>query len=181
MRRLLIVAASLAALAWPVTAAHAHSSLLDGSPGPGDSVAPGSTVIALEFDNVDPDGEHQVAVLDAEDDPLRVSSPQAQQGRLICARTEELEPGVHAVEYSVTSGDGHVIRSRYEFEVAAGGDEVEDFGCDTGALAAPEEAESLGFGLDLPPAVLAIVAVVVVGSAALAVVAVMRSRRGDDV
>lgn len=180
MRRLLILLAGLVALAWPLTAAHAHSSLLDGSPGPGDEIAAGTTTVALEFDDVDPGGEHQIAVLDAEDEPLSVGEPQAQQGRLVCVRTEELRPGVHAVEYSVTSADGHVIRSRYQFEVVEGGAEADDLGCDADALAAPSGAESLGFGLDLPPAVLAIIAVAVVGSAALAVTAVLRSRRAED-
>lgn len=180
MRRLLAALLPMAALVLvSAPAASAHSGLRDGSPGPGDEVAPGARTVALVFEAVDPDGAHTIALLDADDEPLPIGAARVVGGSLVCASVEPMTAGVHAVEYSVTSEDGHLVRGRYLFEVAEGGAEPPELGCASAQLPAPEAGEALGYApSDIPAWVLWTLGGLVVVSGAGAGVAVARSRRG---
>lgn len=131
-------------------AALAHGDLVDGSPGPGDALAPGSERVALAFDELAQDGRALVAVLDADGDPIAVGPAQTTaDARAVCAATAPLETGVHTLEYSVTSNDGDLIRGKYTFEIAVDGDpqdtaDNDDLAaCSDLTLAPPGEAQTL--------------------------------------
>lgn len=145
MRRLLSLLAGAAALtlAAQAPAAHAHGGLEVGSPGPGDTSAAGSTVVALRFDVIAGDRGAFVAVLDAEERPLPVGPAVVVDDRLVCAATAPLEPGVHTIEYAVTDDDGHPQQARYTFEVTNDGDPVDPDACAEQDLPAPGEAMTL--------------------------------------
>ncbi len=123
--------------------ASAHGELVEGAPGPGSTVAPGSEAVQLRFADIDRDRAAQIAVLDADDAPLRVGQVRPASADTVCVRTEGLESGVHTVEYAVPSVDGHVFRGRYAFEVAAGGDPVATPACEGVTLGELGEARTL--------------------------------------
>lgn len=125
------------------TAASAHGDLLEGSPGPGDQVQPGGTVLRLEFADVDGDRPAHVALLDAAGDPLAVGDAISTAKGTVCARSEPLTPGVRTIEYSATSTDGHQLTSRYQFEVSRNGTRTRPQACAGLELAAPGEARTL--------------------------------------
>lgn len=136
MRRLRLLRAPLATLLTTLflgvvmgllaPGALAHGDLVDGTPGPGDSLAPGGEVVALEFDELAEDGRTLIAILDAGGEPIAVGAAQTTaDARVVCASTSPLESGVHTLEYSVTSNDGDLIRGKYSFEVNAEGDSAD--------------------------------------------------------
>lgn len=149
MRRLLLTSLALAllgltALLGPAAApASAHGELVDGSPGPGDDVAVGTTSVRIDFTALDPDQVPLVAVLGTDDEPVAVGEAELADDRTICAVSAPLEAGVHTLEYSVLSDDGDRQRSRYTFEVSDAGDPAEPGACDTLALSEPGEAQTL--------------------------------------
>lgn len=180
-----VLAVVVGLLTWVAPAALAHSGLADGSPGPGDAVAPGGETVGLEFTGVDPDGEHTIALLDAEDRALGTGPAEPAGDTVVCARVAPMETGIHAVEYSVTSDDGHTVQGRYEFEVTADGEAPADLGCDPAQLAAPDDQEAgdqESLGLDTGGVAgwiwWALGAALVV-SALLAVAAIVRSRSAE--
>lgn len=180
----LVLAAALAVvvglLTWAAPAALAHSGLADGSPGPGDAVAPGGETIGLEFTGVDPEGEHTIALLDAEDEALGTGAAEPHGDTVVCARVAPMETGIHAVEYSVTSDDGHTVQGRYEFEVTADGEAPADLGCDPAQLAAPDDQEALGLDTGgVAGWVWWALGAALVVSALLAVAAIVRSRSAE--
>ena len=128
------------ALAGP---ASAHGDLETASPGPGDDVAPGSTVVTLQLPEVDEDAEPLVAITDDDDEPVAVGTAVAVSGDRVCARTDPLTEGVHTLEYAVLSTDGDRATGRYQFEVSSGGDPASAPQCDGAGLAAPGQAETL--------------------------------------
>lgn len=144
MRRLLLrltAAVGVAAvLLVPVTPALAHGGLRDGSPGPGDVVAAGSSLVRLEFLDLAPGESAHVSVLGPDVEPRRVSEAvvvDSGTGSTVCARTEPLELGVHTMQYSVVdAADGREIRN-YQFEVTADGAPT-----DAGACAGVELPEA---------------------------------------
>lgn len=184
MRKLLIGLAAPTLILAGASSAWAHTTLLDGSPGPGDKVAPGAEVIALRFaEPVDPDGDNVIALLDADDKGLPISAAAtATDASYLCARIDALEPGVHTIRYDVTSEDGHPVRGNYEFEVTEGGEQADPMACDVSALGEPADAESLSDQEqdDFPIWAVWLLAGVAVLAAALAAVAVVRSRRESD-
>lgn len=170
MRRLRLLRASLTTLVTSLflgvamglfaPAALAHGDLVDGSPGPGDSLAPGGVVVALEFDELAEDGRALIAILDAGGDPIAVGPAQTTaDATAVCATTDPLEPGVHTLEYSATSDDGDLIRGKYSFEVVAEGDRPDNdltAACSDLSMDPPGEAQTLdemgtgGFPVFLP-------------------------------
>lgn len=143
MRRLLLTLAALAGLLLlAVPPAAAHGDVTGGSPAPGAALAPGTTLLRVDFSGLNGEAPVALALYDDRDRPLRVGDAAA-VGSSLCARTEVLDPGVHTVAYLATGGDGHPVEGRYEFEVARGGEKSDAGSCDAGALAAPEEARTL--------------------------------------
>ena len=170
------------ALAGP---ASAHGDLETASPGPGDDVSAGSTVVTLQMPEVDQDAEPLVALTDAAGDPVAVGSAVAVSGDRVCARTDPLTEGVNTLEYAVLSTDGDRATGRYQFEVSAEGEQVSAPECAEATLSAPGEAETLtdqqGSGTPawvataLVPALVALALV----AGVLVVVRVRRDRRED--
>lgn len=126
MRRLLItlLVVCAGALSAP-TPALAHTTLLRGSPGPGDSVAPGLKVMALTFG----------PLLEPAPDAVRVTGPNGtdvasgasvvvsaggdREGNdTLCLAVDALdEPGTYTVSYSLRSADGDPLESAFQFGV----------------------------------------------------------------
>ncbi len=170
------------ALAGP---AAAHGDLESASPGPGDDVTPGSTVVTLQMPLVDQDATPLVAITDPAGDPVAVGTAVAVSGERVCAETAPLTAGVHTLDYTVPSTDGDRATGRYQFEVSAGGGQVSAPECDEARLSAPEEAETLGemsgggapawVGTALVPGLVALAVV----AGVLVVVRVRRDRRAE--
>ena len=167
------------------TPAMAHTTLIDAGPGKGDEVATGTNLIALKFgEAVQTGGTLDVAVLDPNEDPVAVSDSQvlSTDGSIVCTRVADLEPGVHTVRYEVTAADGHDVRGNYQFTVADGGDAAETLGCEVAPLDEPTQEKSLDNQDqgDFPAWGMWLIGGVVVLTAGLAVIAVVRSRRDED-
>ena len=114
---------------WAATPALAHGGLQDGSPGPGDTVGAGSSVVRLEFLDLAPDQPAFVSVLGPDVEPRRVGEAVVVDGNTVCARTEPLAAGVHTLQYSVADAtDGREIRN-YQFEVTETGSPTEAGAC----------------------------------------------------
>lgn len=151
MRRYVSLARALASavLAGAVAAvaasapAQAHTDLEHASPGPGEQVAPGVSVIALTFSGELAEGG-RVTVTGPAEAPLPAGQPVRVDGDTLCMAVEPLAAGVHAVEYETVFGDGHPISGRYLFEVVAGGT-VADGGGPCQGVALP------AVGADPPP------------------------------
>lgn len=173
------VALALGLVLLLVAPASAHGDLVDGSPGPGDEVAVGTTVLRLEFSELDNDATPLVAVRGPSGDPVAVGKASYGERGTICARSAPLEAGVNTIDYSVRSDDGDRQSGSYTFEVSLSGAEVELAACDPSTLAEPGEAQSIeemGSGT-VPTGVLyglGALAVLVVG---LVVLRVRRDRR----
>lgn len=147
MRRLLLsvavaVLATLAVAGPAAVPAYAHGQLVDGSPGPGDDLAPGGALVRLDFRALDAEGPAHVALLDADDSPLRTGDAVV-TGDTVCARSAPLSEGVHTLEYLVTAEDGHRLTGRYLFEVTADGGAPAVDACKAVDLPAAEEARTL--------------------------------------
>ena len=123
--------------------AAAHGALVDGSPGPGDEVAPRTSVIRLDFASVGESGPAYVALRDAADRPVAVGAARVVGDRTVCARSSALVPGVHTLDYSVVSGDGHRLSGRYRFEVTSPARAADPGSCAGVDLARPGAAETL--------------------------------------
>lgn len=164
------------------TPAMAHTTLIDAGPGKGDEVATGTNLIALKFGEVvQTGGTLDVAVLDSNEDPVAVSDSQvlSTDGSIVCTRVADLEPGVHTVRYEVTAADGHDVRGNYQFTVADGAAAAETLGCEVAPLDEPTQEKSLDDQDqgDFPAWAMWLIGAVVVVTAGLAVVAIVRSRR----
>ena len=171
MRRLLTAAAAVAATLIIAPAAYAHTGLEHGSPGPGDTVRPGGELIALTFERIDSKAPHEIALLDVDEQAQPVGTALAVDNTTVCARVDPLDVGIHAVAYSVTSEDGHLVRGTYEFEVVAGGVRSRPGPCAAAQLApptAPRTIDSLDTrGLPLTVVWISLAACVVVVGAAV--------------
>ncbi len=156
MRRLRLLTAPLAALVIALllggltgflAPAFAHGELVDGSPGPGDALAPGGELVALEFNELAENGRALIAITDSTDEPVAVGAAQTTaDAGAICAATAPLEVGVYRLEYSATSNDGDLIRGSYTYEVVADGDAPANQiteACSDLELQAPGDAETL--------------------------------------
>ena len=172
MRRLLTATAAVATTLIIAPAAYAHTGLERGSPGPGDTVRPGGELIALTFERIDPEASHEIALLDADEQAQPVGAAHAVDDTTVCARVDPLDVGIHAIAYSVTSPDGHLVRGTYEFEVATGGVHSRPGPCGSAQLAAPTAPRTID-SLDTrgPPLTVVwislAVCVVVVGAAVI--------------
>ncbi|MEN8671841.1 copper resistance protein CopC [Nocardioides sp.] len=116
--------------------ASAHGDLVEGSPGPGDEVAVGTTVLRLEFTALDTDGTPLVAMRGPSGDLLPVGTATYGDEQTVCALAAPLETGIHELTYSVVSDDGDRQTGTYSFEVSASGAPSEP-----GACAAPDLEE----------------------------------------
>lgn len=180
MRRLLLsLLAACGILVAAAAAAAAHSDLVDGSPGPGDAVAPGSEVVRLDFDALRADGHALVAVLQDDGDPVPVGEATVVRDRVVCARTAPLSAGVHTVEYLVTLADGHTLTSSYQFEASSGAARAAPGVCTRAAMDDPGEAQTLEQmrAWQLPAWVLVAAGGMAVLSAVAAAVRIVRDRR----
>lgn len=159
MRRLLsrplaglagVVAAGTLVLAVAAPAS-AHSDLEEASPGPGDDVAAGSTTVHLLFgEGVEDGAEGNLVTLEGPDgDPVAVGAVSVvDDGDGVCVATDPLDAGEYTLDWRVMSVDGHLVQSRYAFEVSDGGDPVDAAACEGADLAAPEAAD--GGGIPTP-------------------------------
>ncbi len=140
--------AALVLLGFPGVAT-AHGDLRTASPGPGDALSPGSTVVRLELPQTDPGAPLAVAITDPDGGPVPVGAPSVVGGDQVCAATVPLGPGVWTVDYAGSGVDGHRFGGRYAFEVVrSGGSDVEPGACSTADLAAAEQARTLEEMLD---------------------------------
>ena len=62
--------------------------------------------------------------------------------------TDPLDAGEYTLDWRVMSVDGHLVQSRYAFEVSDGGDPVDAASCEGADLAAPETTD--GGGIPTP-------------------------------
>lgn len=99
-----------------LTPAAAHAYLVDSTPEDGAAVDEVPTEIVLEFNEpIQPDFT-QVAVLDANDEPLDLAEPEV-DGVFVTQELAELVPGTYWVNYRVGSGDGHPVDGTIMFTV----------------------------------------------------------------
>ena len=128
MRRLL--SARLVVVALPATLlatllaiaaapASAHSGLIEGRPGPSDKPAAGLTTITLTFAPLSRAGSQQVKVLDPAQQDRVTGVRQVADGQLEVT-VQPLAAGVHLVQYTVTSQDGHPASGGYYLDVRGG-------------------------------------------------------------
>lgn len=173
-----LVGVTVWALAWLFAApASAHGDLVDGSPGPGDSVTPGVSMVQLEFKALDADRPALIAILGPDEKPIPVGQARIQQDAFVCAKSDALEPGVHTIEYSVSATDGHLLASRFSFEVSSTGTAPATTVCDASTLADPGQAQTLAemTNSGLPGWLIPLL----VGAAALSVAGVVLRIRHD--
>ena len=162
--------------------AYAHGDFVDGSPGPGDTVAAGSTLLRLSFASIDEGSTADVTLTrtGGQQQPIGAALP-LPLGRVVCARTEPLAPGIYTVSYALTSPDGAVADGGYVFEVVAAGeadDEITQGACAGQELRAPVAPAVSTAESDSPAplfAAVSAVGVVVIG----AVVVALRRRQAD--
>jgi len=150
MRRLLLrsfalLATILTACTLAAVPASAHGDLVDGSPGPGDDVAVGTTVLRLEFTALDTGGTPLVAMRGPSGDLLPVGEATYGEKGTVCALTAPLEAGVHELTYSVISDDGDRQTGTYSFEVSETGAPSDPGACASPALEepGPEDAQTI--------------------------------------
>lgn len=58
-----------------------------------------------------------MVLLDEQDRALATGEAVTVDSTTVCAAVDPMAAGVHAVEYSLTADDGHVVLGRYPFEV----------------------------------------------------------------
>lgn len=197
MRRLRVLSARaalplcLGALLLSGTPAYAHSALKDGSPGPGDSVAPGADVIGLAFAPLKAGTAPRLSLVGPDGTQVPVGKPVLADGSVVCAAVAAMPAGINTLSYTVTSADGDEQSSAFQFEVVQGAEAAAvPAACRKQTLPAPRSGaprEGAGaaadtasdgelLGLDRPVALtgLAALAVAAAGGAALAV---LRRRR----
>lgn len=152
MRRLLLTrvtrpAAGLALacglVALGAAPANAHGDLVEGSPGPGDDVAVGTTSVRLAFSALDQDSVPLLAILGPAGDPLAVGSPSMADNQTVCATSVPLAAGVHTLAYSVVSEDGDRQTGTYTFSVSSTGAAADPGDCEELTPAEPGEAMTL--------------------------------------
>ena len=188
MRRLLLSLALLVGLLVPTALvagpAAAHGDLVDGSPGPGDTVAPRTSVLRLDLSDLDPDAPQALALTDEDGAPLAVGEPTVVGAGTLCARSEPLRPGVVTLEYAGMATDGHRVGGRYAFEVAAPGARPAPGACADVDLARPGEARTLaemtGTDSGVPTWAIVGLGALAVLAAAGVVLRVRRDRREPD-
>ncbi|GGK95781.1 copper resistance CopC family protein [Mangrovihabitans endophyticus] len=126
MRRLLSASAAAAVvcagtLAMPAPA-QAHSSLLAATPGPGDKVAPGVSVVALTFHPLSGAGAPpRITVTGPDERAVPAGDTVLVNAATLCASVRPLTAGVHAIAYRATSADGDPVSGKFLFEVTPGG------------------------------------------------------------
>ncbi|WP_300400219.1 copper resistance protein CopC [Nocardioides sp.] len=145
LRALALLATILAAVALAAVPARAHGELVDGSPGPGDDVAVGTTVLRLEFTALDTGGAPLVAMRGPSGDLLPVGQATYGDEGTVCALASPLEAGVHELTYSVISDDGDRQTGTYSFEVSEAGSPSEPGTCASPTLEepGPEDARTI--------------------------------------
>ncbi|MGW0823699.1 copper resistance CopC family protein [Streptomyces sp. NPDC002845] len=121
MRRLLILLlVCVGALTTPTPAA-AHTTLISGSPGPGESVTPGLEVMALTFGPLLEPRADAVRITGPDGAAVASGAPVVADGGgndTLCLSVEALkDPGTYTVSYSVTSTDGDPLESAFQFAV----------------------------------------------------------------
>lgn len=155
LRSVTLLALPLALVALWSAPAFAHARLLQAEPADGATVTESPDRVALRFSEPVEAEFDPVEVLDSRGERVdggdaRVSPDDA---RVVEAGLGGLSEGAYAVEWRVTSIDGHVVEGEYGFEVAAsgrssaggGGEELGGIGADDAAPApAPQPASQAG-------------------------------------
>lgn len=175
-----MLALLLVSAGWWTAPALAHSPLEEASPGPGDTVRTGATVVALTFgSDLSPTGVNSISMQGPQGVALQVGTATVVQGTMLCARTEPLPEGEITLTYRATSADGHPVQGRYTFTAAPDGAEVRAGACADARLpdldAEPAAIDDGSGGL--PGWVVPLVVALAVVAALLAGVAILRSRR----
>lgn len=120
MRRLLSLALLLVALCSTAATASAHSGLIEGRPGASDKPAAGLSTITLTFAPLSRTGSQQVKVLDPAKQDRVTGVRQVADGQLKVT-VRPLAAGVHLLQYTVTSADGHEVTGGYYLDVRGTG------------------------------------------------------------
>ncbi len=123
--------------------ASAHGDLVDGSPGPGDDIAVGTTSVRLDVTALDPDTMPLVAILDPAGNPVAVGTASLSDEQTLRATSAPLSAGVHTLDYSVLSDDGDRQNGEFTVAVSSSGLAVEPQDCADPRLAEPGEARTL--------------------------------------
>ncbi|WP_026151344.1 copper resistance CopC family protein [Streptomyces prunicolor] len=159
------------------TPAYAHTALKDATPAPGSTVGTGTSVVELTFAQLQPGTTPKVSLVGPTGTVVPVGRPVVADGSVTCAAVSPLQAGVNTLTYTVTATDGDTQTNAFQFQVADSAREVTSpTACKGLTLAAPAAATSadpddtiLGLGRTTAFAVLAAVAVVVVGGGLIAV------------
>lgn len=110
-----VAIATLAIGGIPAPAA-AHAFLIDSTPQDESAIDESPTEVVLEFNEpIQPDFM-QVAILDADEQPLDLDEPVV-DGPLVTQPVGELAPGTYQVNFRVGSADGHPVSGTITFTV----------------------------------------------------------------
>jgi len=119
MRRLLTAAVAGWIIAVAVPGAPAQAALAGSAPEPGGTVAPGTNVIALRFDDLAAGSGGRITVTG----PVTILTgrPVVVGDTTLCAAVQPLTNGAYTVLYNATSADGAPITGRFSFRVTDDG------------------------------------------------------------
>jgi methionine-rich copper-binding protein CopC len=189
MRRLLTILLLVAGLLAVAVPASAHSALVSASPGPGDKVAPGTTIMGLTFAPLRDAGPHQVGVSGPDGKPVASGRPLLVDGTTLCLSVAALDrSGVYTVSYSTVAADGDPQQSRFYFQVTdSGRPSTPPAACQQRSLPPPStagpivQARSRAGTHPLVTAILWVGLVALIGMAALVFTASLRNRKAGRV
>ncbi|MCX5250621.1 copper resistance protein CopC [Streptomyces sp. NBC_00201] len=167
--------------------AYAHTALKNAAPAPGATVAAGTKVVRLTFDNLTSGIAPTIRMIGPDGKDIPVGRPVVTDTTTACAAVSPLPKGVITLTYSITAGDGDAQSNAYQFEAADGTKPVGNpAACADLSLPAPGTRGSdsvAGRGRTTATAALAGAFAVVAGGGFLAARALRRRRtleRGVD-
>ncbi|SFD76533.1 copper resistance protein CopC [Streptomyces aidingensis] len=138
------VAGLLALLFLLPAPAAAHTALQDAAPGPGDTVAPGVTVVALTLADLKPGTTPAVGVLGPDGSAVATGPAAMADEGTACVAVAPLGAGVHTIVYTAVAADEDEQTNRFSFEVAAGaGPAATPAACRTAQPAAPGAGDTV--------------------------------------
>ena len=127
MRRLRLLTASAAPVACAGALlllggapAQAHTALKNAAPAPGATVAAGTKVVRLTFDNLTTGIAPEIRVVGPDGNDIPVGRPVVTDTTTACAAVSPLPKGVITLIYPLTAGDGDAQSNAYQFEAADG-------------------------------------------------------------
>jgi copper transport protein len=129
MKRLVVAGSALAAvavLALPAAQAFAHAGLESSTPGASSVLEEGPESIVLDFDEAVEAPLATINLFDSSAQSIPLGAPTAVSGddSIVKASVPELDDGLYAVTWRISSVDGHVVDGAFSFQVgtAAVGD-----------------------------------------------------------